>query len=161
MHRLLLLLIFLLLWSQSAHAELMVGESLEWMVADSDLIVRGKIAKADPFNDEQQTAWEEATVQVSETIKGTTTEPLTFLVRCVGITEKPSQWQREGVEMLLFLVKSKRYESLDPDYGKTDFALRLWGADCSFIRLNNKPHSQHRTAQADIERRCVHDENSG
>ena len=141
MHRLLLLLIFLLLWSQSVHAELMVGESLEWIVADSDLIVRGKIAKVEPFNDEQQTAWEEATVQVNETIKGTTTEPLTFLVRCVGITEKPSQWQREGVELLLFLVKSKRYDSLDPDYGKTDFALRLWGADCSFIPLNNNPQA--------------------
>ena len=60
----------LLLWSQSAHAELMVGESLEWIVADSDLIVRGKIAKVESFNDEQQTAWEEATVQVNETIKG-------------------------------------------------------------------------------------------
>ena len=80
-------------------------------------------------------------MQVTETIIGTTSEPLTFLVRCVGITEKPSKWQEEGVELLLFLVKSSRYESLDSDYRKSDFALRLWGADCSFIPLNNNPQA--------------------
>lgn len=140
-HRLLLVSASVLLWSQSAHAELMVGESLEWIVADSDLIVKGTIVKVESFNDEQQTAWEEATVQVNETIKGTPANALTFLVRCVGITEKPSKWHQEGVELLLFLVESGRYESLDPDYGKADSALRLWGADSSFIRLNNEPQA--------------------
>ena len=112
--RLLLVAASVLLWPLCAQAELMVGESLEWIVADSDLIVRGTIAKVEAFKDERQTAWERATVQVNETLKGTTIAPPTFLVRCVGIAEKPSEWRQEGVELLLFLVKSSRYESLDP-----------------------------------------------
>jgi tryptophan-rich sensory protein len=134
-------LALLVLWPQLAHAELMVGESLAWIVADSDLIVRGTIAKVEAFKDEQETAWEQATVQVNETIKGKTAGPPTFLVRCVGTKEKPSKWQQEGVELLLFLVKSRRYESLDPDYRKIDLALRLWGSQLSFIRSNNKPQT--------------------
>jgi tryptophan-rich sensory protein len=142
--------IVILLVPPLAQAELMVGESLEWIVADSDLIVTGSITKVEVFEDERKVSLEEATVQVNETIKGRTTEPLLFLVRCVGINEKPSKWQEEGVELLLFLVKSSRYEALDPEYRKSDFALRLWGAELSFVRLNNRPQTGLFTMDFDV-----------
>ena len=132
-------LVLSFLSASTSNAEIIGGESLEWIVADSDLIVRGRITDVQTKKAGGQVVWETATVQVEETIKGPKSNLATFAVRHFGSGEAPSVWKQENVELLLFLVGSKRYVPDDRLYELTDLALRKrWGIP-SFVRLNDKP----------------------
>lgn len=123
----------------TVHAEVMGGESIDWIVADSDLIIRGTLTTVETKRGKGQVVWETATVKVNETLKGEKVKHATFVVRHFGFEDVASALKERKTELLFFLVGSGRYLSDDRGYGVTDLALRKrWGVP-SFVRLNDKP----------------------
>ncbi len=133
-----LITIGILLSHSTAVAENSVAESIEWMVADSDLIVRGTISQVVEEKGPYSVVWEKSTVKVHETLKGRKQQEITFIFRNVAYPHCPSNWKKEGAELLLFLVNSRRYVSLDPGYEKVPLALRRFGARSCAVRLDGK-----------------------
>ncbi len=129
----------LLLVPSIAQAEINGGESIDWIVADSDLIVRGTLTKVETKRGDGQVVWETATVKVNETLKGEQVTHATFIVRHLGTEDVASARKERKVELLFFLVGSERYVDDDRGYGVTELALRnRWGRH-SYFRLDDNP----------------------
>jgi hypothetical protein len=128
----------LLALSPRISREIAVGESVEWMVYDADRIVTGKVTEARRTEDNGDT-WDEATLQVTGTLKGESKGTVAFLVRSMGAVESPVGWKRDGCELLLFLVEGKRYEKDLPRYGRHALALRKENGQTGAFRLDGKP----------------------
>jgi hypothetical protein len=106
-----------------AAAEINVADSLEWMVADAELVVRGVVSAVDKQRGEGQVMWYRVTLRVSETLEGKRSRTVRFVVRHLH-GETPEVWRQKRTELLLFLISSKRRLADDPGYGVEPFALR-------------------------------------
>jgi hypothetical protein len=104
----------------AALAKINFGESIEWIVVDSDRIVSGTIAKIAPYAPDPR--WDVVTVKIDKTFKGTPAETATFLVTPQwGPIAK--DWQAVGKPMLFFLVKNEFKDKNDP-LAKYEWRLR-------------------------------------
>ena len=145
-----------LLVPATAVAEINVADSVEWMVADSDLVVRARVVAVTSRRGPGQVRYERATLQVSETFKGPASTGFEIVTRDLGAAERPSRWRATNADLILFLVDSKRRAADDPELAKAAFALRRGSHDGAFIRLDSPgrvafPMNQKAlTARADI-----------
>ncbi|OAI54969.1 hypothetical protein AYO44_13850 [Planctomycetaceae bacterium SCGC AG-212-F19] len=109
-----------------ARSAIVVVESLDWVIADSDLVVYGKLVENKRVRDKQKIIWSTVTVEVIDTLKGDKPEKLQFIV--AHDSEPPSDRVAELVdqktETLICLVKSERYKSKGEDYATVPWALR-------------------------------------
>ncbi len=94
-----------------ALAKINIGESIEWIVVDSDWIVTGKIVKVESLGPDHK--WEAVTVAIDKTFEGKPAANVTFLVSPQwGPIAK--SWRDEGKAMLFFLVKNQVKDKTDP-----------------------------------------------
>ena len=106
-----------------AKAEINFGEAIEWIVADSDRVVVGKIAKIEKAGDHDV-----VTIDVSKTVRGKRDETIRFANR----PRAAADWQKARVWVLFCLKDTKEVPGVDlvlrhgPGYasavllGKTD-----------------------------------------
>src|SRR5262245_24543070 len=127
-----------LLCPAGARAEVIVGESLEWMIADSERVVRGTVVGVDSTPGQGAVVWDRVTFRVEETLKGDRADEVTFLVRRLGDENVLLNWRTDRVEVLVGLVQAERYRRDDPGYGRAPWTLRVHGGDWSAVRLNDK-----------------------
>jgi hypothetical protein len=100
-----------------ARAEINFGESIEWVIADSDWVFIGKITKI-----EKTDHYEIVTVEVSKTFRGKHEEKARFTVRSGGRPDAES-WRKAGVSMLFCLVKRDHIKD-NKELPNLDFVLR-------------------------------------
>jgi len=106
-----------------AAAEINVADSIEWMTADSDLVVRGTIADVARRPGPGSVVWYDVTVRVAETIKGPRRRVAHFSWRYLwGPT--PTDWKAHGDELLLFLVDGKRRAGDDQAFASVGYTFR-------------------------------------
>jgi hypothetical protein len=86
----------------AARAEIMVGESIEWVVADSDWVGVGHLLKAERADGGR---FEAATLRVTRTFRGAAAEQMTFLVPSYH-GAVASAWLADGQPMLFCLIRS-------------------------------------------------------
>jgi hypothetical protein len=107
-------------------AEINMADAIEWVTADSDLVVVGTVAKTTPQTMGAET-WSRVTIAVSQTIKGSAAKTIDIVVR--GRDHKLSG------ERLWFLTTSERRAKRDgdqptkPGYAIAPFSIRAgrWG----------------------------------
>lgn len=79
------------------------AESIEWMAYDSDVIAAGTLRSvATRSHRNGRDVWQEATMDVTETLKGDGSERPTFIV--------PPTWTAPSESVICFLVASGRYK---------------------------------------------------
>lgn len=106
-----------------------MADSIEWMTADSDRVVVGKVAKVEtrPEATTGNPIWFYATIAVSQTLKGPVDKTVDIVVRN-PFGDSPAKWKQDNREVLLFLVKSRTRAARDGDhksqYDDAPFALR-------------------------------------
>src|SRR5262245_50805482 len=94
---------------REARAEIAYGESIEWITADSERILVGKVVKVETVAGEDKEEYDAATVAVSKTLKGNHADKATFLIQSYhGRVAK--DWLADGLPMMFFLVRSERLE---------------------------------------------------
>ena len=111
--------------------------SLEWLVADSDVVVRASVSKVErvpipnpePKMYREPEDWRTVTLTVHETLKGDRAESLAFTESALGSDRIYEGWKDAGREQLWFLVRDK-------ERGEGDDA----GADRAAARSRLKPH---------------------
>jgi hypothetical protein len=90
-----------------AGAEIAFGESIEWVIADSDRVLSGTVVRVDQVPGKDGKAYEVATVRVSRTLKGQPAAEVKFLLRNYrGPVAK--QWRAMKLPMLFFVVARER-----------------------------------------------------
>jgi len=100
-------LISLALPPARAKAEIAFGESVEWIAADSDRIVIGKVVNAERATGQDMIVYDIATISITQTLKGEKAASATFLVRSF-LSGVAKHWMKDDVELLFFLVKRER-----------------------------------------------------
>jgi hypothetical protein len=98
---------------RNARAEIVHGESIEWVIADSERVVLGKVVKV-----ENVRGHEVVTVATSKTFRGKREAEVTFVVPESG-GEVAADWLKRGVPLVLCLVPRARYKGntlLDYDW---------------------------------------------
>lgn len=103
-----------------AVAEINMADSVEWMTADADLVVRGQVATV--ATRPGPAGWYDVTVQVAEALKGTPAPQVVVTIPQGAVD--PLAWQTHHAELLLFLVDGKRRVADDRGYGQAALALR-------------------------------------
>ncbi len=96
--------------------------SLEWLAADSDVVVRATIVDVARDASQRHNVWDTVTLKVHETLKGTHRPTVTLAVRRWRSSEDLAEWKKQRREFLLFLVDSGRYEPSEPGYAKFKWA---------------------------------------
>jgi hypothetical protein len=86
------------LCATGAHGSAQPAESLEWKVADSDLIIRGVVERIEPGPAENPGPWVDVTIRVTETIKGQRHERVT-------VRAHRKDAGAPGNDVLVFLVR--------------------------------------------------------
>lgn len=116
----------LLLTAQSTLAAPILVETLDWVIADADLVVRGTLADFDRVRDKEELIWSTATIKVAETYKGEKKDEVKMIAahKSRFASDKLSDLAKEKKEVLLCLVKSERYKSRGADYATQPWALR-------------------------------------
>ncbi len=123
----------LALSSATPYAENNGDESIELIVADSDVVVRGTIERVTVTKGPGDVVYETATAKVAEVLKGDPAEQVAFFVRHLAHEDVPSKWKEQNVELILCLVRSERYKGDDPRYQGCPLALRhRWGKPSAF-----------------------------
>lgn len=107
---------------RAAVAEINMADSVEWMTADADRVVRGQVAAVAIRSGPGQAGWYDVTMQVAEALKGASAAQVVVAIP-QGAAE-PLAWQAGHAELLLFLVDGKRRVTDDPAYGQAALALR-------------------------------------
>src|SRR5688572_3329370 len=107
------LLLVVLLIPTAARGDAVFYESLEWMVADSEVVVRGAVAKVE---EKTGKGWNAVTIQVAETFKGTPKAEVVFADR-VGLAKSWQALIDEKAEVLVFLVPTTRYPVFVREHG--------------------------------------------
>jgi hypothetical protein len=107
-----------------ARAEIRGAETIEWMVADADLVVVGRVVALREDGADHWNAWSAATIGVSETLKGPASAGHT--VRLVGAGEcaEFEDARQAGTPVLVFLVESTRRTVTGDGYRRFGYALR-------------------------------------
>lgn len=102
----------LLIFPASAHAIIVTGESIEWVLATSDRVVVGKVVKVDRLTGPDNKPYEMATVAISKSLKGRQTDRETFLLEVHTLGHPPKehrygqQWLDEGNPIMFCLVRN-------------------------------------------------------
>lgn len=96
-----LLIAALLFVPSFAKAEIIVGNSIEWLVADSDRVIMGKIVKVEAAGQHQA-----VTVDVSKTLRGKHEDKVILLVMNNG-GQAAQGWHKAAVPMLFCLQDTK------------------------------------------------------
>jgi hypothetical protein len=111
----------------SARSASIVVESLESAIADSDLVVHGKLAEIKRVRDKNKVIWSTVTVEVVDVIKGEKPEKLTFIAAHENepASNKLGDLVDMQIEAIICLVKSDRYKDKGEDYATVPWALRL------------------------------------
>lgn len=117
--------------------EIAVGTSVEWGVTTAGWIGTGTIVEVKSGETDGFYLWEEATLRVTETLKGDKKEFVSFGARFFSGGEKASAWKRDGCEILLFLTEGKQLLVEDPKYANHDWSFVRVEA-CAF-RLDGAP----------------------
>jgi hypothetical protein len=104
-----------------------IVESLEWCMADSDLVIHGTLTDVKRLRDKDETIWSTFTIKVDGTFKGERKDEIKFITS--HKTRPPSDRLADLAEnkapVLVCLVKSDRYKSKGADYAEQPWALRL------------------------------------
>lgn len=128
MRVLLLAVVLILVGPRRSTAEINMADSIEWMTADSDRVVVGRVATLT-----ETPGWANVTFAITETLKGPVTKQVNLMVR-----QAPA-WKADNRERMLFLVTAKRRAIRDTEcregasctseYLQAPFALRSgrWG----------------------------------
>jgi hypothetical protein len=78
--------------------------SLEWLVADATLVVRGRVVEvADQTSDDADMVWSIVTLDVLETLKGEKAQRLKFAVRCNKSDASLERWRKSKSEQVWIL----------------------------------------------------------
>lgn len=87
-----------------AHAEIVIAESIEWVLATSERVVVGKVVKADKVFDDDRQKCLVLTVAVSKTLKGQHSDRVTFVLPSYISTDYGKQWLDEGIPIVFCLT---------------------------------------------------------
>ena len=118
----------------SVRAEINMGETIDWMVRDADVIVRGVVTHVRKTRGPGSVVWYEATVRVDETLKGSKRRTVRFSMRHL-YGETPAQWKSQRIELLVFLVRPQRLGKYYRPLVTAPFALRA-GTQERVVKLN-------------------------
>jgi hypothetical protein len=124
--------------------------SLEWLVANSDVVVRASVDRIKPTPVVQvkegvyrnPEVWKTVTLKVHETLKGDPTESLTFVERTLAADGIYEGWRDAGREQLWLLVRQEK-DGDDAEAPRVSASLRPYGGGWSVIRLG-PPVSEER-----------------
>jgi len=116
--------------------------SLEWLAADSDVVVRATIVDVARESSEAHEVWDTVALKVHETLKGTHRPTVTLGVRQWRSDEDLAEWKKQRREFLLFLVDSGRYEREEPRYAKFKWAAQFVSHGVpAFVHFDEKAKS--------------------
>lgn len=120
--------LLVLLAAPAARAELVMADSLDWIVADSDMVVRGQVSAVEDLGTIEGWPWARVTVAGRETVKGAPAAgPVVFTIRL----HPPEQVALKGApDVIAFLVNSTRYAGYEPSppgVALTARRIRAWG----------------------------------
>src|SRR5260370_36086045 len=90
---------------KSAEAESVVAESIELVLAASDLVVVGNVVKVDQLAGSDKKDYQVLTAVISKTMKGEHADRVTFLLHNYINKDHAKQWMDEGIPLLFCLVK--------------------------------------------------------
>jgi hypothetical protein len=123
------------------------ANSLEWLVVDSDIVVRASVASVErtfipnpqPQFYRNPEYWRVVTLKVHETIKGERAESLTFTEWTMSDDRIGEGWKAAGREQLWFLVRKERREGgfVEPKEIAARSRLAPYGGGWSAIRLGS------------------------
>jgi hypothetical protein len=96
-------------------------ETLDWMAADSQVIVRAVVTDFVHEVDDSKTEWDTVVIKVRETLKGQHRPFHTFVIQNYRSSDHTelSRYKKSGQELLVFLVESKRFGKKVALYGLT------------------------------------------
>lgn len=114
----------LLLLPGTALAEITVAQSVEWLVADADLVVRGRILSFERVvKDGREFSWTVSLVRIDETLRGEAGESIPVLSRDYWPVGEPPK----SGEFLLFLGRhgvGSRYPDFHAALERVPYAIR-------------------------------------
>lgn len=104
--------VWLVIGAQSALGQPIVRgfESLEWMMASSDLVLCGTLASVTNERDDDDSTWHQVEFLVAETLKGTPQRTVRFVVEGSGRNELV-WWREQQRSMVVFLNDSRQVAS--------------------------------------------------
>jgi hypothetical protein len=115
-------------------------DSVEWMAADSSLIVRGTVI-AEQVNEEPQGfVWHTVAFRVDETLKGEHRPTVKFIVQTNTIDKEIGRWREDRRPLLAFLDDSPRVVArwLSRKWARYPFAPRTGYRKGSFLELGRQ-----------------------
>lgn len=86
--------------------------SIEWLLADADIVVRGEIVAALNLTDSEATSGKLVTVKVRESLKGAKASRATFTTQDFGRSGTLEEWKQRHTQLLCFLKRKPRGRSL-------------------------------------------------
>jgi hypothetical protein len=96
----------ILLWPTSVHAEIVVAESMEWVLATSDRVVVARVIQLDTLTDQDKRECQLATLAITKTLKGEHAERATILLLPYIHADFARRWMDEGNPILFCLIKN-------------------------------------------------------
>lgn len=78
-------------------------QSLEWLVTESDIVVRGVVVDVSREGVQQGWVWSTVTLEVRETFKGMDAKRLKFAIQAIKSNRAIEQWKNSKRELLCFL----------------------------------------------------------
>src|SRR5262245_20001237 len=86
-------------------------DTLDWMAADSQVVVRAVVVDSVHEEDDTQRHWDTVVIKVRETLKGPHKPFHTFVIRnwYSSDPKELARWKKAEQEVLIFLVKSWRF----------------------------------------------------
>jgi hypothetical protein len=97
---------YFLLLPASIHAEIVVAESMEWVLATSDRVVVAKVVKVDTVTDQENKKCQLVTVAITKTLKGEHADRETILLPPYIYNGYGKQWMDEGIPIIFCLIKN-------------------------------------------------------
>lgn len=111
-------------------------ESIEWMVADSSLVVRGKIAALKVTSEPDDPGdWYHVTMRVDETLKGEHQQTRQFAVYESKRDKELRRWKDEDSPFLACLTENRRLVPQDRRYARFPYAPRTGYGRGSLVEL--------------------------
>jgi len=104
--------------------EIRGGESIEWLVYDSDIVASGTVRGAKIVDGPRGLKFVEVTLRVSESLKGKVGAEIIFQTQAPTWQRVPDRCRDGKAEMLIFLVDSRRCEELYGGKLPSSWALR-------------------------------------
>src|SRR5262245_42000828 len=90
----------------NAHAIIVTGERMEWVLAKSDRVVVGKVIKVEKIAAAEVFDHDKVTIAISRTLKGETTDRATFVLFDPNDRGYARHWRDDELPMLFCLVKN-------------------------------------------------------